>query len=153
MWNGHEGGEPDSVSEMIASDILIIEDEPLIALDIEDTITSLGHRSVGIAHTHKEAVRLAKEKHPQLVLSDIQLADGSSGMDTIDHQLRRSGHFHHRLSRAPATRRTAGPACLITKPTFSPKSPRDKPQAFVLALAKGCLAESFRVRKRDRADR
>ncbi len=112
-----------SISEMIASDILIIEDEPLIALDIEDTITSLGHRSVGIARTHKEAVRLAKEKHPQLVLSDIQLADGSSGIDAVNDIL---GSFDVPVIFITAfperllTGERPEPAFLITKP-FSPE--------------------------------
>jgi CheY-like chemotaxis protein/DNA-directed RNA polymerase specialized sigma24 family protein len=110
------------ISEMIASDILIIEDEPLIALDIEDTITSLGHRSVGIARTHKEAVKLAREKRPQLVLSDIQLADGSSGIDAVNDILSSFDvpvifitAFPERL----LTGERPEPAFLITKP-FSP---------------------------------
>ena len=110
------------ISEMIASDILIIEDEPLIALDIEDTITSLGHRSVGIARTHKEAVKLAREKRPQLVLSDIQLADGSSGIDAVNDIL---GSFDVPVIFITAfperllTGERPEPAFLITKP-FSP---------------------------------
>ena len=111
------------ISEMIASDILIIEDEPLIALDIEDTITSLGHRSIGIARTHKEAVKLAKEKRPALVLSDIQLADGSSGIDAVNDILRSFDvpvifitAFPERL----LTGERPEPAFLITKP-FSPE--------------------------------
>lgn len=111
------------ISEMIASDILIIEDEPLIALDIEDTITSLGHRSVGIARTHKEAVRMAREKQPQLVLSDIQLADGSSGIDAVNDILTSFDvpvifitAFPERL----LTGERPEPAFLITKP-FSPE--------------------------------
>ena len=110
------------ISEMIASDILIIEDEPLIALDIEDTITSLGHRSVGIARTHKEAVKLAREKRPQLVLSDIQLADGSSGIEAVNDIL---GSFDVPVIFITAfperllTGERPEPAFLITKP-FSP---------------------------------
>jgi CheY-like chemotaxis protein/DNA-directed RNA polymerase specialized sigma24 family protein len=111
------------ISELIASDILIIEDEPLIALDIEDTITSLGHRCVGIARTHKEAVRLAREKRPQLVLSDIQLADGSSGIDAVNDIL---GSFDVPVIFITAfperllTGERPEPAFLITKP-FSPE--------------------------------
>jgi CheY-like chemotaxis protein/DNA-directed RNA polymerase specialized sigma24 family protein len=111
-----------SISEMIASDILIIEDEPLIALDIEDTITSLGHRSVGIARTRAQAVRLARERRPQLVLSDIQLADGSSGIDAVNDIL---GDFDVPVIFITAfperllTGERPEPAFLITKP-FSP---------------------------------
>ncbi len=110
------------ISEMITSDILIIEDEPLIALDIEDTITSLGHRCAGIARTHKEAVRLARETQPQLVLSDIQLADGSSGIDAVNEIL---GGFDVPVIFITAfperllTGERPEPAFLITKP-FSP---------------------------------
>jgi CheY-like chemotaxis protein/DNA-directed RNA polymerase specialized sigma24 family protein len=111
-----------SIAEMIASDILIIEDEPLIALDIEDTITVLGHRSVGIARTRKEAVALARQTQPQLVLSDIQLADGSSGIDAVNDILRSFDvpvifitAFPERL----LTGERPEPAFLITKP-FSP---------------------------------
>ena len=110
------------ISEMIASDILIIEDEPLIALDIEDTITSLGHRCVGIARTHKEAVKLARAKQPQLVLSDIQLADGSSGIDAVNDILGAfdvPAIFITAFPERLLTGERPEPAFLITKP-FSP---------------------------------
>ena len=68
----------------IATDVLIIEDEPFIALDLEGLVESLGHRVTGIARTHAEAVALAKRKTPGLVLADIQLADGSSGLDAVN---------------------------------------------------------------------
>ncbi|MCS0495449.1 response regulator [Ancylobacter sp. MQZ15Z-1] len=68
----------------IASDVLIIEDEPFIALDLEGLVESLGHRVTGIARTHSEAVSLARRKAPGLILADIQLADGSSGLDAVN---------------------------------------------------------------------
>ena len=111
------------ISEMIASDVLIIEDEPLIAMDIEDLVTSLGHRVLGIARTQREAVRMASERKPQLVLSDIQLADGSSGIDAVNDILRQFDvpvifitAFPERL----LTGERPEPAFLITKP-FSPE--------------------------------
>ena len=61
--------------------VLIIEDEPIIAMDIESIVLELGHRSIGIADTREIAVRMAREERPDLILSDIQLADGSSGVD------------------------------------------------------------------------
>lgn len=72
------------VSEQVATDVLIIEDEPLIAMDLEEIVESLDHRPAGIARTHAEAVRLVREKRPGLVLADIQLADGSSGLDAVN---------------------------------------------------------------------
>jgi len=71
----------------IATDVLIIEDETFIALDLEGLAESLGHRVVGIARTHAEAVTLAKAKKPGLILADIQLADGSSGLDAVNELL------------------------------------------------------------------
>jgi len=71
----------------IATDVLIIEDETFIALDLEGLAESLGHRVVGIARTHAEAVTIAKAKKPGLILADIQLADGSSGLDAVNELL------------------------------------------------------------------
>ncbi len=72
----------------IATDVLIIEDEPLIAVDIEGLVENLGHKVLGIARTHREAVRLAKNKQPGLILADIQLADGSSGLEAVNEMLK-----------------------------------------------------------------
>ena len=72
----------------IATDILIIEDEALIAADLEALVKSLGHKVIGTAHTRTEAVTLAKVKQPGLILADIQLADGSSGLDAVNDLLR-----------------------------------------------------------------
>ena len=71
----------------IATNVLIIEDEPLIAFDLEGLVESLGHKVLGIARTHTEAVSLAQAKRPGLILADIQLADGSSGLDAVNELL------------------------------------------------------------------
>lgn len=63
--------------------VLIIEDEPIIAMDIEAIVQELGHEVVGIAVTRVEAVALARAAAPGLVLADIQLADDSSGIDAV----------------------------------------------------------------------
>jgi len=75
------------LAEQIATDILIIEDEALIALDLENIIENLGHRSIGIARTRAEAIALSKTKRPGLILADIQLADGSSGLEAVNDLL------------------------------------------------------------------
>src|SRR5262245_24654981 len=72
----------------IATDVLIIEDETFIAIDLETLVESLGHRVIGVARTHSEAIKLAKTKQPGLILADIQLADGSSGLDAVNELLR-----------------------------------------------------------------
>ncbi|MGQ4274270.1 response regulator [Terrihabitans sp. B22-R8] len=69
---------------LVATDVLIIEDEPIIAMDLEALVESLGHRVAGVARTHKEAVALAQSTRPGLVLADIQLADGSSGLEAVN---------------------------------------------------------------------
>jgi DNA-directed RNA polymerase specialized sigma24 family protein/CheY-like chemotaxis protein len=71
----------------IATDVLIIEDDPLIALDIQGLVENLGHNVLGIARTHGEAIELSRRKRPGLILADIQLADGSSGLDAVNELL------------------------------------------------------------------
>jgi len=64
--------------------VLIIEDEPLISMQLEDLVTGLGHEICGTAATRTQAREVVKERSPGLVLADIQLADGSSGLDAVD---------------------------------------------------------------------
>jgi CheY-like chemotaxis protein len=75
------------LAAQIATDILIIEDEALIALDLENIVEGLGHRTIGIARTRAEAIALSKKKRPGLILADIQLADGSSGLEAVNDLL------------------------------------------------------------------
>ena len=72
----------------IATDVLIIEDETFIAMDLESLVRNLGHNVIGVARTHADAIALAKNKKPGLILADIQLADGSSGLDAVNELLR-----------------------------------------------------------------
>ena len=71
----------------VATDVLIIEDEPLIAMQLEEIVTELGHTVIGTAATHKQAVEIFAGKPAGLVLADIQLADGSSGIDAVEDLL------------------------------------------------------------------
>ncbi len=75
------------IAEQVASNVLIIEDEPLIAIDLENVVTSIGHSVAGIARTKTAAVAAFKSLRPGLVLADIQLADGSSGLDAVNEIL------------------------------------------------------------------
>lgn len=72
----------------IATDVLIIEDETFIAMDLESLVKNLGHNVIGVARTHTDAITLAKSKKPGLILADIQLADGSSGLDAVNELLK-----------------------------------------------------------------
>lgn len=75
------------IAEQIAASVMIIEDEPLIAMDIETLVTDLGHEVVGVATTRSEATAMAAKFRPEIILADIQLADGSSGIDAVNEIL------------------------------------------------------------------
>jgi CheY-like chemotaxis protein len=76
------------IGRQIATAVLVIEDEPLIALDLKRLLEGLGH-SVTIARTRDEALRAAAIVDPGLVIADIRLADGSSGLDAVNDLLDR----------------------------------------------------------------
>ena len=108
----------------LATDVLIIEDEPVIAADIEALVTEIGHTVVDIAATRTEAVDAVARKTPGLVLAVIQLADGSSGIDAVKDILARHDvpvifitAFPERL----LTGERPEPTFLITKP-FQPET-------------------------------
>jgi CheY-like chemotaxis protein len=108
----------------LATDVLIIEDEPVIAADIEALVRELGHSVLDVAATRKEAVDAVARATPGLVLADIQLADGSSGIDAVKDILGRYDvpvifitAFPERL----LTGERPEPTFLITKP-FQPET-------------------------------
>jgi CheY-like chemotaxis protein/DNA-directed RNA polymerase specialized sigma24 family protein len=74
-------------NQLDPANILIIEDEPFTASHIEELVTSLGHNVTGVAKTHRAALKLAHDRKPDLILSDIQLADGSSGVEAVNEIL------------------------------------------------------------------
>jgi CheY-like chemotaxis protein/DNA-directed RNA polymerase specialized sigma24 family protein len=75
------------IANQIRTDVLIIEDEPFIALDLQNLVEEQGHRISGVARTHREAVEAVKRERPGLILADIQLADGSSGLEAVNQIL------------------------------------------------------------------
>jgi len=75
------------IADQVATEVLIIEDEPIIAFDIEAMVQELGHDVTGIARTHREAIESVRKRRPGLVLADILLADGSSGLDAVNEIL------------------------------------------------------------------
>ena len=112
------------IAEQVATDVLIIEDEPIIALDIETMGEELGHRVTGDARTHREAIALVGKKRPGLVLADIQLADGSSGLDAVNEILGSIDVPVIFITAYPERLLTGDrpePAFLITKP-FQPEA-------------------------------
>lgn len=79
------------MAEGVRGQVLLIEDEPLIAMDIAAIVEDLGHQVTGIARTLREALRLGSAAAPDLILADIQLADNSSGIDAVNGLLSRLG--------------------------------------------------------------
>lgn len=73
----------DEIGQQTSARVLIIEDEQIIAMDLESIVRDLGHDVVGFAVTRDEAVALAMDMQPSLILADIQLADDSSGIDAV----------------------------------------------------------------------
>lgn len=107
------------IAAQVTTDVLIIEDEPMIAMDLESIVEGLGHRVTAVARTHAEAVKAVTKQKPGLVLADIQLADGSSGLDAVNEML---GSFAVPVIFITAypdrllTGERPEPAFLITKP-------------------------------------
>jgi CheY-like chemotaxis protein len=78
----------DHVNRQLATTVLVIEDEPIIALDIAGIVRDLGHTVVGIAASQTEAIALARAKRPGLVLADIHLGEGGSGLSAVNEILK-----------------------------------------------------------------
>jgi DNA-directed RNA polymerase specialized sigma24 family protein/CheY-like chemotaxis protein len=108
------------MADSVSGSVMIIEDEAIIAMDIETIVADMGHRVTGIARTRDEAVKLGKADVPDLILADIQLADNSSGIDAVNDLLAELGHRPVIFITAFPERLLTGdkpePAFLISKP-------------------------------------
>jgi DNA-directed RNA polymerase specialized sigma24 family protein len=108
------------MQESVRGNVMIIEDETLIALDLRTIVEDMGHEVAGVARTVDEAIALGRKANPDLILSDIQLADGSCGVDAVNILLEKLGvrpvifitAFPERL----LTGEKPEPALLIAKP-------------------------------------
>ena len=61
--------------------VLIVEDEAVVLMQLEELLEDTGHEIVGTAMTADEAIAMTRELHPELVLLDVHLKDGTSGVD------------------------------------------------------------------------
>lgn len=100
--------------------ILIVEDEALVALEIEAILSSAGHQVIGCADNQQDALTLAAEREPGIALIDVQLAQGDSGLDVA------------------ATLTARGIACLFA----SGNCPKERGRGIAL----GCLHKPFNDR-------
>ncbi len=118
----------DRLRSGIAARVLIIEDEPIIALDLQQLVESAGHEVVGVAASEEEAVALAEAEKPSLVLADINLGEGGDGASAVSRILARH--------RAPVIFVTAYPERLLTGAQLEPAFVITKPfEPTTLAVA------------------
>ncbi len=111
-----------------STSVLIIEDEPIIAMDIEELVRSCGHTVIGVAGTEAEAVEAAERHRPGLILADINLGPGGDGQQAVARIMR-----HHY---APVIFVTAYPERLLTGAAVEPAFVITKPfEPLALAIA------------------
>lgn len=79
-----------AVREQLVADILIVEDDAIIAFDLSETVIAMGHRVAGTAATQEEALAIAAAHDPTLALMDLRLAHGDSGIATAQALRERS---------------------------------------------------------------
>ena len=118
----------DGLRHAAATDVLIIEDEPIIAMDIEELVLSCGHRVVGVAASEAEALQIAERHRPGLILADINLGAGGDGSSAVQRIMQR--HY------APVIFVTAYPERLLTGEAAEPTFVITKPfEPLTLAIA------------------
>ena len=118
----------DHLRTAAATDVLIIEDEPIIAMDIEELVLGCGHRVVGVAATEADAVEIARLHRPGLILADINLGAGGDGSSAVARIIR--SHY------APVIFVTAYPERLLTGEALEPAFVITKPfEPLTLAIA------------------
>ena len=124
--------------------VMVIEDEPLIAMDISDIVEAAGHAVTGVARTFEEAMALGRRERPDLILADIQLADNSSGIDAVTALLQHLGDVPVVFITAFPDRLLTGgkpePAFLITKPFTADQVRSAVSQAIFFASTETLLA-------------
>jgi CheY-like chemotaxis protein len=126
MQTSHEEAEEliqialNEMGSALRGKVMVIEDETIIAMDLKGIVQAMGHEVTGVARTHGAAVELGRAKRPDLILADIQLADGSSGIDAVNELLGELGDLPVIFITAFPERLLTGdrpePAFLISKP-------------------------------------
>ncbi len=129
------------MGQAISGKVMVIEDEMIIAMDLKGIVQAMGHEVTGVARTHTQAVDLAGKARPDLILADIQLADGSSGIDAVNEMMREMGDIPVIFITAFPERLLTGdrhePAFLISKPYSEEQVRSAVSQAMFLASTEG----------------
>ncbi|MBW7055335.1 response regulator [Paracoccus bogoriensis] len=128
----------------IRGKVMVIEDEMIIAMDLKGIVQAMGHEVTGVARTHAAAIELAGKHRPDLILADIQLADGSSGLEAVNELLRNMGDIPVIFITAFPERLLTGerpePAFLISKPYSEEQVRSAVSQAMFFASTEGLEA-------------
>ena len=118
----------DKLKQATATDVLIIEDEPIIAMDIRLLVQRCGHRVVGVASSEAAAVALAAAHAPGLILADVNLGRGGDGITAVRRILS--------TARVPVIFVTAYPERLLSADGLGPAFVINKPfDRMALAIA------------------
>lgn len=116
-----------AIKSAVATRVLIIEDEPVIAMDLRMLVQECGHTVIGVAATEADAIRIAAEEGAGLILADINLGRGGNGIRAVREILTRID--------VPVIFVTAYPEDLLTaegvEPAFVMRKPFDR---FALAV-------------------
>jgi CheY-like chemotaxis protein/DNA-directed RNA polymerase specialized sigma24 family protein len=111
------------LSASVPARVLIIEDEPIVAMDLVNVVRSAGHVSTGVAPTNRRALELARDRAPDLILADVRLRSGESGIAAIKEILRAGALpviFVTGYPERVLTREGIEPSLLVPKP-FDPE--------------------------------
>ena len=134
----------EEMGKMVTGKVLVIEDEAIIAMDLEGIVAGMGHDVVEIARTRAEAVSMGRDHAPDLILADIQLADKSSGIDAVNDLLAELGEVPVIFITAFPERLLTGerpePAFLIAKPYSEEQVRAAVSQAMFFASTESLMA-------------
>lgn len=118
----------DALRSIAATDVLVIEDEPIIAMDVRQLVERCGHNVVGIASDEAEAVEMARRLRPGLILADVNLGPGGDGISAVERILKEQD--------TPVIFVTAYPERLLTAERVEPAFVISKPfEPLALAIA------------------
>ena len=131
------------IAHELASSILIIEDEPIIAMDLEAIVEDLGHHVVGVARARSQAVALAAERQPQLIMADIQLEGGGSGIEAVNEILA--------VASKPVVFITAHPSAYLSELAHRPEPAFLLPKPFKPDSVRAAVSQALFFDRRARA--
>ena len=129
--------------------VLLVEDEQIVAIDLQENLEGMGYRVLGVASSGEEAIAMAQNYKPLIVLMDISLRGEMDGVDAaahISHRLHIPVVFLTSFSDAATVARaaTTAPYGYLTKPFQS----RELRATLEVAIVKAKLERQLRDSER-----